>query len=177
MDSGSAECVAPQTIARNIPPTETEASRQGQTHHAADGGVIKNKGEKTVTMYSEDGDQFRARYQITDVTRPLNSKSRVCVTRETMCCSRRLVCYTHGSMSHQMRNGCDGQVSLFPGRSARVLRLRGTRGASGLCKTLREKHGSNKSLNVCPVVEEEMDDDVMDDKQGNDADIERTTRA
>ena len=78
MDSGSAECVAPETIARNIPSTETEASRQGQTYHTADGGVIKNRGEKTVTMYSEDGDQFPARYQIADVTRPLNSISCVC---------------------------------------------------------------------------------------------------
>ena len=78
MDSGSAECVAPDTIARNIPLMETVASRQGQTYHTADGGVIKNKGEKTVTMYSEDGDQFRARCQITDVTPPLNSISRVC---------------------------------------------------------------------------------------------------
>ena len=55
---------------------EPEASRQGQTDHTADGGVIKNKGEKTVTMYSETGDQYRARYQITDVTRPLNPVSR-----------------------------------------------------------------------------------------------------
>ena len=60
MDSRSAECVAPETIARNISLMETAASRQGQTYHTADGGVIKNKGEKTVTMYSEDGDQFRA---------------------------------------------------------------------------------------------------------------------
>ena len=44
----------------------------------ADGGVIKNKGEKTVTMCSETGDQHRTRHQITDVTRPLNSVSRVC---------------------------------------------------------------------------------------------------
>ena len=78
MDSGSAECVAPETIARNIPLMETEAYCQGQMYHTADGGVIKNKGEKTVTMYSEDGDQFRARYQITAVTPPLNSISRVC---------------------------------------------------------------------------------------------------
>ena len=49
---------------------ETEASRQGQTYHIADEGVIKNKGEKTVTMYSETGDQFRARCQINSVTRP-----------------------------------------------------------------------------------------------------------
>ena len=78
MDSGSAECVAPQDIARNTPLMETESSRQGQTYHTADGGVIKNKGEKIVTMYSERCDQFRARYQITDVSRPLNSVNRFC---------------------------------------------------------------------------------------------------
>ena len=78
MDSGSAECVAPESIAKSVPLMETEASRQAQTYHTADGGVYKNKGEKTVTVYSEDGDQYRARYQITDVTRPLNSVSRVC---------------------------------------------------------------------------------------------------
>ena len=76
MDSGSAASVAPEDIAKSIPVVETEASRQGQTYQTADGGVIKNKGEKT--MYSETGDQYRARYQITDVTQPLNSVSRVC---------------------------------------------------------------------------------------------------
>ena len=146
MDSGSAECVAPDTIARNIPLMETVASRQGQTYHTADGGVIKNKGEKTVTMYSEDGDQFRARCQITDVTPPLNSISRVCdqgnkvlfmkiggwiINHETgrYTCSlmnMQCTCYTHGS------------TSLFPGKSAGVLRFRRTRGASGLCKSLLE---------------------------------------
>ena len=70
MDSGSTECVAPEDIAKSIPVVETEASRQGQTYYTADGGVI--------TVYSETGDQYRARYLITDVTRPLNSVSRVC---------------------------------------------------------------------------------------------------
>ena len=78
MDSGSAECVALEDIAKSTPVVETEASRPGQIYHTAGGGVIKNKGEKTVTMYSETGDQYRARYQITDVIRPLNSVSRVC---------------------------------------------------------------------------------------------------
>ena len=55
MDSGSAECVALENIARKTSLMETEASRQGQTYHTADGGVIKNKGEKTVTMNSERG--------------------------------------------------------------------------------------------------------------------------
>ena len=56
MDSGSAECLAPESFAKSVPLMETEASRQGQTYHTADGGVIKNKGEKTVTMCSENGD-------------------------------------------------------------------------------------------------------------------------
>ena len=51
MDSGSAECAV--LIAKSVPVMETEASRQGQTYHTADGGVIKNKGEKTVTMHSK----------------------------------------------------------------------------------------------------------------------------
>ena len=50
----------------------------GHTYHTADGCVIKSKSEKTVTLYSETGDQCRARYQIADVTRPLNSVSPVC---------------------------------------------------------------------------------------------------
>ena len=47
------------------------------------------------------------------------------------------MCYTHGSMNPQPKNVCDGQMSLFPGRSARILRFRGT-------------HESNTSLKVCP---------------------------
>ena len=43
MDSGSAECVAPESIARKTPLVETEASSQGQTYHTADSGVIQNK--------------------------------------------------------------------------------------------------------------------------------------
>ena len=78
MDSGSAECVAPADIARNTPLMETEASRQGQTYHTADGGVIKNKWGKIATMCSERSDQFRARCRNTHVTRLLNSVSRVC---------------------------------------------------------------------------------------------------
>ena len=69
--------MVPESLAKSVPLMETEASRQGQTYHTADGGVIKNKSAKTVTMYSETGDQYRARHQITDVTRPLNSVSQV----------------------------------------------------------------------------------------------------
>ena len=113
-----------------------------------------------MTMYSDTGDQYRARYQITGVTRPLNSVSRVCaqgnnvlftqtggwiINHETgrsvyvVLSGTRSVCAApHGSMNSQPKNVCDGQMSLSPGRSARILRFRGTRGTSGLCKTLSE---------------------------------------
>ena len=43
MDWGSAGCVAPKDIAKSVAVVEIDASRQGQTHHTADGGVIKNE--------------------------------------------------------------------------------------------------------------------------------------
>ena len=52
MDSGSAECVTPESLAKSVPVVGTEALRQEQTYHTADGDVDKKKGEKTVTMHS-----------------------------------------------------------------------------------------------------------------------------
>ena len=68
---------------------------------------------------------------------------------ECMCC-------THGSMNSLLRNVCDGQME--PAVSVRP------------CLKTHEiqtdvHHESDNSLNVCPVVEDEMDEDIMDDKE------------
>ena len=142
-------------IVKSVLMMETEASRQGQMYHSADGGAIKNKGEKTVTMYSETGDQYRARYQITDVTRPLNSVSRVCDQKNNVLFTQTGWIFNHatgrytwfprehavfvlhsGIIKLQPENVHDGQMSLIQGRSARFQRFRRTRGTSGLWKTL-----------------------------------------
>ena len=137
------------SIANSIPLMETEASRQGQTYHVADGGVIKNKGEKTVTMYSEDGDQFRARHHITDVTRPLNSISRVCDQGNNVLFTK--TCgWIINHETGRYTGFCDSDTHMEPAVSIRPC-----------LKT----HESNNSLNVFPVVEDEMDEDVMDDKE------------
>ena len=65
----------------------------------------RTKGEKTVTMYSETGDQYRARYHTTDVTRPLNSVSRVCDPGNTV-----LFTQTVGWIS----NNETGRYTWFP---------------------------------------------------------------
>ena len=57
------------------------------------------------------------------------------------------MCYTHGS------------TSLFPGRSARVLLSDGHVEPAVSVRPCLKTHESNNSLNVCPVVEEEMDED------------------
>ena len=92
-----------------------------------------------------------------------------------------------------MRNGCNGQVSLFLGRE--VPGFCDSEGHVEPAVSVRpclKTHESGTSLNVGPVVEDEMDEDVMGrsggtvrreqtserrPEQGSDADIERTTRA
>ena len=158
MDSGSAECVALESNAKSIPWVETEGSRQGQTHHSADGGVIKNKGEKTVTMFSVDGDQFRARYQITDVARRLFSVSRVCDQGNSVFFTQTgdwIINHKTGRKTwfiraygvyvlHSWINGFPTQRCVrwpgkpFPGQECYDSVFPRTRGISGLCKTVLE---------------------------------------
>ena len=64
-------------------------------------------------------------------------------------------------------------MSLFRSRRAWILRFRGTRGTSvRLCLKTHEIHSeahheSNSSMNVCSLVADEMDEEIMDDKEQN----------
>ena len=84
-------------------------------------------------MYSETDDQYRARYQVTDVTRPLDSVSRVCdqgnhvlftqtggwiMNHETgryAWFPREHGVYVLHSWINEFPTGKRGQMSLFPG--------------------------------------------------------------
>ena len=75
-------------------------------------------------------------------------------------------------MNSQLRNVCGGQMSFFPGRSARILRFWDTRNQWFLQDLDWKNHEiqievhseSNSSLNVCPVVDDVMDEENMYDK-------------
>ena len=58
-------------------------------------------------------------------------------------------------------------MSLFPGQECQVLSAisRDNVEPAVSVRLCLKTHGSDNSLNVCPVVEDEMDDDVMDDKE------------
>ena len=106
-------------------------------------------------------------------------------------------CCSHGSMTPHVRNECDGEMSFF------VLKFCDSNGHVQPAASVRpcgKKHEiqtevlseNESSVNVCPVVEDEMEEVVMDDKEepseesrvvrggtteDSYADIERTTRA
>ena len=78
MDSGAADNVLPVDMAVNFPLLETDASRRGQVFATADGGVLPNKGERMVTMTTQDGTRVCGKYQVAGVTKALNSIAKIC---------------------------------------------------------------------------------------------------
>ena len=78
MDSGAADAVAPDAMAESIPITESPGSRQGQHFMTADGTRIPNKGQKSFTAVSEEGQRLGLTFQIADVSRPLASVGKMC---------------------------------------------------------------------------------------------------
>ena len=78
MDSGAADSVAPPHVARGTPIRESAGSKAGQTYYTADGSRIPNQGEKTVVAFTDQEVPLAMRYQIADVTKPLNSVGEIC---------------------------------------------------------------------------------------------------
>ena len=77
VDSGSAENVIPVNAVNHVPLEESPGSRSGQVFHSADGGVIRNQGQRTVPMMTDEGDQCFGRYQVGAVTKPLTAVSKI----------------------------------------------------------------------------------------------------
>ena len=78
MDSGCVDSVAPPSLAPFVPASESPGSRRGQEYTVANGEPLPNLGEKLVEGVDKDGNQLAIKYQIAEVTRPLNSISEIC---------------------------------------------------------------------------------------------------
>ena len=78
MDSGASESVAPPSAAPHVPITPSEGSLVGQEYLSASNTNIPNLGEQTLEVVMDDGREKTIKYQIADVTRPLNSISEIC---------------------------------------------------------------------------------------------------
>ena len=78
MDSGASESVAPPDLAPQYPITSSPGSLAGQEYVSASNDSIPNLGEKLLEIVTEDGREKTIKYQIAEVSRPLNSISEIC---------------------------------------------------------------------------------------------------
>jgi len=70
-DSGAFKFVGPKEMAKHIPIQETDASKAGVKYKAANGGLIRNLGEKKISGVDCNGNPVKSTWQIADITKPL----------------------------------------------------------------------------------------------------------
>ena len=78
MDSGASESVAPPQLCPHIPVVPSKGSLAGQEYTSASKDIIYNLGEQVVDAVTESGRSTKLKYQIAEVSRPLNSISEIC---------------------------------------------------------------------------------------------------
>ena len=78
MDSGASESVAPPTMCPHYEITPSPGSVAGQEYVSASDDRIPNLGEQVLSIVTADGKEGTVKYQVADVSRPLNSISEIC---------------------------------------------------------------------------------------------------
>ena len=78
MDSGATACVMDKNVGRGVPLEESEGSRAGQVYATANGAKIANEGKKTLSVVTENWEDYLMTYQCAKVVKPLTSVGSVC---------------------------------------------------------------------------------------------------
>ena len=78
MDSGCGQSVAPPDLCPEYALEPSAGSIRGQNFVSASKTRIPNLGQKKFDVVTEDGAEGNIRYQIADVSRPLNAISDIC---------------------------------------------------------------------------------------------------
>jgi hypothetical protein len=78
IDSGASENVIGRDCARRFPVKPSAGSIAGVQYMAANGEVMRNEGEKEVKVVTKEGSRCTLKMQVTNVTKPLMSVSRIC---------------------------------------------------------------------------------------------------
>jgi len=78
MDSGASESVAPPNMCPQYKVFPSPGSIAGQNYVSASDDVIPNLGEQYLNIVTKTGRECVAKYQVADVTRPLNAISEIC---------------------------------------------------------------------------------------------------
>ena len=77
-DSGAIQSVAPKEMAVGYPIRPSAGSMRGQQYVSASGDEIPNEGEQFLPIMSAEGHQTTQRWQMAEVTRPLQSVGELC---------------------------------------------------------------------------------------------------
>jgi len=78
MDSGASESVAPPTMCPHYEVRPSPGSIAGQKYLSASEDLIENLGEQELDVVTRAGKESKIKYQIAEVTRPLNAVSEIC---------------------------------------------------------------------------------------------------
>lgn len=78
MDSGASEGVAPPSMCPHYEIKPSVGSMAGQNYVSASDDLIPNLGEQVLNAETMDGRSCQLKYQMAEVTRPLNSVSEIC---------------------------------------------------------------------------------------------------
>lgn len=78
IDSGAAESVIPRDMCQNYPTVRGMQQQMGVYYVTANGEEMENEGEKHLKLTTPQGKSKSMVFQVTDVTKPLGSVSRIC---------------------------------------------------------------------------------------------------
>jgi len=78
MDSGASESVAPPSMCPHYPVEPSPGSLIGQKYISASDDLIDNMGQQHLEIVTGDGSEGVAKYQVAEVSRPLNAVSEIC---------------------------------------------------------------------------------------------------
>ena len=78
MDSGASESVAPPEMCPHYPIQPSPGSLSGQNYISASDDLIPNLGEQLLAVVTPNMTEGELKYQMADVTRPLNAVSEIC---------------------------------------------------------------------------------------------------
>ena len=78
MDSGCGESVIPPDAIESYSIEESPGSKRGQHYLAASKHTIPNLGQQVLNIITDEEVDGKLKYQVADVSRPLNAVSEVC---------------------------------------------------------------------------------------------------
>ena len=137
VDSGASENVISPGCAPSVRTRPSAGSREGVCYVTANGMVMQNYGEKDLRVLTEEGHKCRLTMQVTDVSKPLMSVSRICDA------GHKVVFESGGGYIEHVESG---QVTRFQ-RVDNVYRLKTRLSDAGFA---RQAHGKVQSPPSCP---------------------------